>query len=192
MVTEEVDFFFGEVDGRFDVDAKIDDRFGESLHHRRELTLQRAHRGPRRFTRAGVDEIGDGLGLREIQLLIEEGALSEFAGEGAARTQLQHASDQCFDDDRAAVTLQLQNVFAGIGMRRRKEQRHAGIDGILILGQKPREGRPPRRRQISENHRGDLRRLRTGDPHDPHASAPGRRRGGNNRVGACHVSPASI
>ena len=54
-----------------------------------ELALQRAHGGARGLARAGIDEIRDGFGLREIDLVVEKRALREFAGPRAARAELQ-------------------------------------------------------------------------------------------------------
>ena len=62
----------------------------------------------------GFDEIGDGLGLGQIQLVVEEGALAELARAGGAdAVDLQDAADQHVQNDGAAMALQLQHVFAG-------------------------------------------------------------------------------
>ena len=113
-VAEKIDLFLGKVDGGFHVGAQVDQRVGEPLHHARELALQRAHRGARGFARAGVDEIGDGFGLRQIDLVVVERALGEFAGPRAACAELEAAFDQRLDDHRPAVTLQLEHVLAGV------------------------------------------------------------------------------
>src|SRR5207248_4092856 len=87
VVGEEVDFLLRKVDRRLDVAAQLDHRLGEPAHHGGELPLQRAHGGAQRLARARVDEIGDRFGLRQIQLVIEEGALGEFPGVCAARAE---------------------------------------------------------------------------------------------------------
>jgi hypothetical protein len=51
----------------------------------------------------GFDEIGDGLGLGQIQLVVEEGALAELARAGGAdAVDLQDAADQHVENDGAA------------------------------------------------------------------------------------------
>ena len=91
-VGEEVDFLLGKIDGRLDVGAQIDQRIGEPLHHAGELALQRAHGGARGFARAGIDEVGDGFGLRQVDLVVVKGALGEFARARAARAELQRSA----------------------------------------------------------------------------------------------------
>ena len=90
-VGEKIDLLFGKIDRRLDVGAQIDHRLGEPAHHGGELPLQRAHRRARRLARAGVDEVRDGLGLRQIELVVEEGALRELAGLRAPRAELERA-----------------------------------------------------------------------------------------------------
>ena len=49
------------------------------VHLRREFALQRAQCRPRRLRRAAVDQVGDRFGLREVELVVEVGALRELA-----------------------------------------------------------------------------------------------------------------
>ena len=51
----------------------------------------------------------------------------------------QHARDHRFDDDRAAVAVQLEHVLAGVGMRRGEEQREPDVDRLLLRIEEPRE-----------------------------------------------------
>ena len=127
-VGEEIDLLFRKIDGRLDVGAQVDHRLGEPAHHGGELALQRAHRRARRLARAGVDQIRDRLGLRQIQLVVEEGALREFPGLRAACAELERAPDQRLHHHRAAVAVQLEHVLAGVGVRRGKEERKPRIE----------------------------------------------------------------
>ena len=102
------------------------------LHHRREFTLQRAHCRLRRLARAGIDQIRNRFGLRQIELVVEKGALREFARMGQSRAKLQHSRDYSLHDHRSAVPVQLEHVLARVGMRRRKEQREACVDRLLL------------------------------------------------------------
>ena len=137
-VGEKIDFLLRKIDGGLDIGAQLDQRIGEALHHAGELALQRAHGGARRLARAGIDEIGDGFGLRQIDLVVVKGALGEFTGPRAPRAELQAARDQRFEDDRAAMALQLEHVLAGVGMRAGKEQREADVDGLRRLASRKR------------------------------------------------------
>ena len=119
-VGEEVDFLFGKIDGRLHVGAQLDDRLGEAAHHGGELPLQRAHRRARRLARARIDQVRDRLRLRQIELVVEEGALRELARLRAARAELQGALHQCLEHHRAAVALQLEHVLTRIGVRGRE------------------------------------------------------------------------
>ncbi len=94
------------------------------------MPLQRVHRRARRLLGAGVDQIGDRFGLRQIELVVEKRAFGELAGPGDAHVgQRQHALEQQIEDHRPAVALQFQHVFAGKGVRPREPQRDALIEG---------------------------------------------------------------
>ena len=53
----------------------------------REGAVERARRRARRGFGAGVDQVGDGLGLRQVELVVEEGALGELARPGEAQAR---------------------------------------------------------------------------------------------------------
>jgi hypothetical protein len=60
----------------------------------REHALQRTPRGARGAHVAGGDQVGDGLGLGEVELAVEEGALAELARPCLARAQRDAARHQ--------------------------------------------------------------------------------------------------
>src|SRR5690348_8111744 len=121
-VCKEVDFLLRKVDRRLDVGTQIDDGLGEAAHHVGELALQRAHGRAHGFPGAGIDEVGNGFGLGEIELVVEESPLREFARLSSARTELHETGHQRLLDERASMSLELENMFPGIGMRTRKEE----------------------------------------------------------------------
>ena len=108
----------------------------------RERAVERARGRARRRFGAGVDQVGDGFGLGQVELVVEEGALGEFARPGDAQARrarpvrrridrgggLEAAREQQLQHDRAAVRLQLEHVFAGVRVRRREVERQALID----------------------------------------------------------------
>ena len=139
---EEVDLLVGEVERRLDQRAQLDQRFGQRLDLVRKCAVERARRRARGRLGAGVDQVGDGLGLRQVELVVEKRALGELARPGDAqggqdgrsvaavdrRRGFETAREQQLQHDRTAVRLQLEHVLSGVRMRRRKEDRQAVVD----------------------------------------------------------------
>ena len=89
----------------------------------RELAGQAARRRARRGGGRGVDQVGDALGLREVELAVQERALREFAGlRRGARRARGSARAASRSTARAAVAVQLEHVLAGVRMRRRESR----------------------------------------------------------------------
>jgi hypothetical protein len=70
------------------MDAPLDPALGRIAPPARDLALQRAKGIARSLGRAGLDQISDGLGLRQVELVVEEGALTEFTGPCLACAEL--------------------------------------------------------------------------------------------------------
>ncbi len=131
-VRQEVDFFLGKIDGRLDPEPQQQHGLGEFVHARGELALQRAQRRARCLRGSAVDQVGNRFGLREVELVVEVGALRELACRRRARAERQHPLLQQLHHHGPAVPLQLEHVFAGERMRARKEQRQTGVDGCAV------------------------------------------------------------
>jgi hypothetical protein len=90
----------------------------------RERAVERAARRARRRLGTRFDQIGDGLGLREVQLVVQERATREFARlrepQPEAAAGIEAALQQQLHHDRPAMTLQLEHMLAGVRMRRGK------------------------------------------------------------------------
>jgi hypothetical protein len=84
---EELDLFLRKVERRLDQEAQLDDLLGEQPDLARERAIERAGRRARRGFGARVDEIGHGLGLRQVELVVEKGALGELARPGQAKAR---------------------------------------------------------------------------------------------------------
>ena len=80
----------------------------------------------------GIDQVGDRLGLGQIHLAVEEGAAAEFTGFGQPGAEVEAAREQHLHDDRAAVALQFEDVFAGKGMRIREKQQNSAVDRSTV------------------------------------------------------------
>ena len=126
---QEVDLLFGEVQRRLDQHAQLDGARGQLVDLLRELARQRARGAARGGFGAGLDQVGHGLGLGKVDLVVEKGALGELARprQPQARLRLQAARQQQLQQHRAAVGLQLEHVFAGVAVRGRKVDRQATV-----------------------------------------------------------------
>lgn len=133
---EEVDFLLGKIQRRLHQHAQVDHALDQRMHGLREHAVERTRGRARGGFGAGLDQVGDGFGLGQVQLVVEEGAARKLAGLGHAQADAvagpQAARQQQLHHHRAAVALQLEHILAGVGMRRRKPQRDAPINGRAI------------------------------------------------------------
>ncbi len=175
---QEVDLLFGEVERGLDQRAQLDQPLHQPVHRDRELAGQRARRRARRLLGAGVDQVGHRLGLRQVELVVQERPLRELAGLGQPQPErlpgLEHPAQQQLQHHRPAVPLQLEHVLAGVRMGRRKVDRDALVDRAAVAGQERPVGRVPRRQRAPEQRRDDRRQVVPGDPHHADAAAPRR------------------
>mmetsp|Transcript_32493 Transcript_32493/g.76308 ORF Transcript_32493/g.76308 Transcript_32493/m.76308 type:complete len:400 (-) Transcript_32493:129-1328(-) len=158
---EEVDFFLGEVERGFHQHAQLD----ELVAQHADLLAQRAAEGPARAAgggfSAGVDQVGHGLGLGQVELAVQEGALGELSrlGQPQVDTGLDDPRQQQLHHHGAPVGLQLQHMLAGVGMRGRKVQREALVDGgALGVAERP-VGRFPRLQVTAANGPDERRQI---------------------------------
>ncbi|NYH17813.1 hypothetical protein GGD41_005041 [Paraburkholderia bryophila] len=141
---------------------------------------------------AGLDQIGDGFGLRQVELVVEESAAREFARlretqaeraaglDAALQHELQH--------DRTAVALQFDHVFAGVRMRRRKVERDAAVEHVAAAVEERHVARVTRCKRLTGErlHQRLSRRFSRAaerDPHDADAASTGRGGNGDNGIG---------
>jgi hypothetical protein len=76
IAEKKVDLFFGEIDGRFDVGAES---ISASVRPCTMLEIRpQGHGGAGRYQRSRIDEVGDGFGLRQVDVVVKC-ALREFA-----------------------------------------------------------------------------------------------------------------
>ena len=135
-VAERVERFVGEIDRGFDLHAHREQRRRQRIHALREFAVERAPRRTRGAHVAGRDQVGDRLGLGEVELAVEERAFAEFARARHARTERAAARDQLLQQHRAAVRLQLDHVLAGVAGGRGEIQRDAVVDGVAVASRK--------------------------------------------------------
>ncbi len=133
---QEVDFLFRKIERGFHQHAQVDHLFDQFVDGFRERAGQRVRgRARRRFGR-GLDQVGHRFRLRQVELVVEEGAPREFARFGQPQADFgagfEAARQQHLQHHRAAVAVQFQHVFAGIGMRRLEIQRQPLVDHFAV------------------------------------------------------------
>ena len=72
--------------------------------------------------------------MRQIELAVEIGTARKFAGFGEPGAKVQATRQQHVQHDRAAMALQFEDVFAGVGVGSRKIEQQAGVDQTAISG----------------------------------------------------------
>ena len=184
---QEVDVLLGKVQRRLDQHAQLARCARAGLDLPRERAAERAAGRARGGFGAGVDQVGHRLGLGQVELAVEKGALGELArlGQAQARSPApacrQRASSSC-STHRAAMGLQLEHVFAGVGVRRREVQRQALVDGAAVGAQEGQQRGLARRQRRGRTARATSGcRSRPGDAHDADRAAA--RRGGDGDDG---------
>jgi hypothetical protein len=93
--TERIQRFVGEVDGRFHVDAQQHQLLDHGLDAAREHAVQRTSCSARGTVVAGGDQVGDGLGLGQVELAVEERPFAELTRPRLARSAMQRATSCC-------------------------------------------------------------------------------------------------
>ena len=112
----------------------------------RKLTRHRTHCRTCRSFGAGINQVGNGFSLRQVDLVIQKSPFSELSGlrhpylrqTGLTVRRIDLASrfqatrQQQLKHDRAAMRLQLQHILAGIGMRRGEKNRQPLINHLTL------------------------------------------------------------
>lgn len=112
-IGEEVDFFFREIDRGLDIDPQADQLLGEVMHPLGKRPLQGSQCVAGRLRGARFNQIGNRLGLGQVEFVVEKGPFTEFPRSRQATAQLEATLEQHVQDNRAAVALQFQYIFAG-------------------------------------------------------------------------------
>src|SRR5690606_10543461 len=166
----------GKIDRRLNLNTQLNQLFGQFFDALRKGALQRTQRIARGLLGAGFDEVGNGLGLRQVQLVVEKGALTEFAGARQSGAELDAAGQQHVEHHRATVTLQFQYVFAGKRVGPGEVQQQAFIQHLRLTMESAVMGMPwPQ--LTPANGLGNAAGQWPGDPYDAYSAAT--RRGGD-------------
>ncbi len=165
------------------------------MHDLREIAAQRAHCATyRRFGRR-IDHVGHGLGLRQIEFVVEVRAPRELTRLGQPCAELERSAQQHARYHRAAVTVQFEHVFTGIGVRRRKEQHQSVVDDGAMPVQEFGAHRLARGKRLAGEGNGPVGQAAAGDAHNADSASSARRGDRGDRVTAgrrCHARQAVI
>ena len=183
LVGEKIHVVVGEIDGCFDVHAQLDELPLQFGARRGKGAGERAQRGLCGLLRAAGDEIGNRFGLGKVELVIEKRAFGELPRPGAPGAVFDGSGDQRLNDDRPAVAVQFDDVFAREGSRRRKPQHEAEIDCLTVARREASLRRLPGRRQGARDPLADGCRLCAGQAHDGDAAAAAGRGGRDDGLG---------
>ena len=120
----------GKIDRRLEPRDQVEQQRIDFADGSSQRAFQLVEGSTRLQRRDGVNQIRNRFGLHQIDAAIQERAKREFArfrGAGAARRRLLDNRPQ---DDRTPVRAQLQDVFAGVRVRRRKVRGDNLIDRL--------------------------------------------------------------
>ncbi|MPM33493.1 hypothetical protein SDC9_80069 [bioreactor metagenome] len=135
---QKIDLFFREVQSRLHQHAQMDQRVAQRVDLFGERARQRTPRTARSRLGARIDQIGNRLGLGQIDLVVEKRPLRELPRlrqpqlRRRRARQLHAARYQQLQHHRPAMRLQLQHILAGIAVRPRKEQRQPPINRLPV------------------------------------------------------------
>ena len=179
---EEVELLVRKVDRRFNECSQLHQQVAVSLHGSGEFARKRPASTPHCRRRRTVDEIGDRLGLRQIDAIVEKCAQREFTGLRRARPELADPLEHHARDDDASVALKLEDIFTGVRVRGLEAQRETIVDGGSGRVRESGAGRRSRCRYMTQQPVRDVGRQRPGDTYDRNAASSGRSGDGRNRV----------
>ena len=156
---QRIELLFGEIERRLHQHAQFDQLPQQFRDRSRELASQRAQRAARSAIGCGLDQVGDALGLRQVELVVEKCAAGKFTRLSRARAQLEAALEQHLHHHRTAVSLQLEHVLARVRMRRGEIKRDAIVDGGALRVEEDRPDRAARRGHLAEQRLRERRQV---------------------------------
>ena len=109
----EADVFVGEIDLDFEMRANRDDLGANLGDARGKCARELSERVRECGIAARGDDIGDGLGLGEIDAAVQKCAAGEFARLGHARARVDGERHDAADDEWTAVALDFGDILAG-------------------------------------------------------------------------------
>ena len=147
-----------------------------------ELALQGAHCGTCGTRRGCVNQISNGFGLSQIELVVLEGAARKLARFSETGAKLKAAIEQLLHDDRSTMPLQFEDIVTGKGMWCRKMEYEAAVDAAAVLIMKFGKRGMARTGLSPGQGLRERKQIRARDTDDTDASAARRRRDRGDRL----------
>ena len=181
-VRQEIDLLVGKVDGCLHVDPEVGETVRQGVDLLRQNPAQRVHGRARGGRGAALDQVGHRFRLGKIQPAGEKGAFAELPRPSQPGAQVQALPDEHLHGDRAAVTLQFQNILPGIAARGGKADRDALVDHPAGSIPEFLQAGPSRRGQVTGQTARDAGHQGPGKPDDADSPASRRRGQGDNGI----------
>lgn len=134
------DAFVGEIDDRLGQGQGTNQILTPALDQSGQTAIQLLQRLTALSGGFGIDQIGDGLGPGQIELVIEKGPAGKLARFRRAQTQFQQGLGQGSGDGASAMQMQFHHLFTGEAVGGGEIQRQTVVD-ILAAMAHPHPGR---------------------------------------------------
>ena len=144
VARDEVKSLVGKIERGLETRGQIKQRGIEPADRRRQRALELVHRRASLERRDRVHQIRHGLRLYQVQSSMQVRAKREFTGLGEPRAGGHREPDETLQDGRAAVRAELDDVLAGVGVRRGEPRGHHVIDRLARPRSDPRLARMSR------------------------------------------------
>ena len=118
-----------EVQGRLETHAQVEERRVNFADTGRQRSLELVERGTRLQRGDCVDEVANRLGLHQIHPAVQVRAQRELAWLRQPRASAHRRFDDPAQQDRAAMGADLDDILAGVGVRRGEERQDGPIEG---------------------------------------------------------------
>ena len=129
--------FVGKINVRLDVREHVHQVVTQLVDALREFAGELLVGGAQREIGPRVDEIGDRLGLREINASVQKGALGELARQGQSRPPVEHGVEHGLGGADAAVAADLDDILSGKRRRGFHHRNHHLVEPPFILDDVP-------------------------------------------------------
>ncbi len=130
-----------------------------------------------------VEKIEQALRLREGKLVVEVGALGEFAGPGHSCTEFKARAQNIFHDVRIAVARDFHGVFTRVRIGRLPVGQHGIVENFVPIPKRTIDGRARHPGDRLQKLIDDLAALRPAQPDHRQCGHTRRCAQGDNRVG---------
>ena len=192
---QKVDFLLGEVQCGLHQHAQMHQGIAQHMDFLREGTRQRTAGTARGGFGAGIDEVGNRLGLGQVDLVVEKSTLGELAGLGQAQPSqhrlavfigalccFQTACQQQLQHHGAAMGLQFQHILARVAVRAGKVDGQAMVYGRAARVPEGQISRFARFQLLAAKRPYQRSNAFAGDPNNAHGTTPRSGGNGGNRV----------